>query len=86
VGPRAGPDGRKILCQTGFNPRQSSPLYRLSHPAHKYCKVLCGNKVTKADKPEESKPETRIYAARSVVTKCFIGTTDNCIRTMVEIE
>jgi hypothetical protein len=50
-----------------------------------YCKVLCVNTVTETDKPEESKPETRIYAVCNVIT-CFIGMTGNCVRTMVAIQ
>jgi len=42
--------------------------------------------VTETDKPEESKPETRIYAVCNVITACFIGMTDKCIRTMLEIQ
>jgi hypothetical protein len=41
--------------------------------------------VTETGKPEESKPETRIYAVCNVIT-CFIGMIDNCIRTTVEIQ
>ena len=46
---------------------------------------MCGNAVKETDKPEESKPETRIYAVCNVNT-CFIGMTDNCVRTMLEIQ